>query len=83
MRLSARRVVRKRRGRRFVTGPTAVASVGATIAPRAIATGTESAARYPMPATAAAVTSTSGIADSRMTRRFLRISRTEVLIDSQ
>ena len=65
------------------TADTAVASVGATIAPSTNATGHDSPSACPTAATPAAVTSTNTTDKSRMARRFARISRSEVLSASQ
>ena len=83
IRLSARSIVSARRGSRPATMPTAVASVGARIAPnaRAIITGSPNA--WPMTATTAAVANTRPTLCNRIERRLLRISRSDVLSDSQ
>jgi hypothetical protein len=84
IRLSARRVVRVRRGIRPATAAIAVASVGATTAPSTQASGQLSPSRVcAVTATSPAVASTSSTDDSTTTRRLDRISRSDVVSDSQ
>ncbi len=68
MRLSARSTVRVRSGRPAARLPTAVASVGASAAPMTRATAHGIPNQTPTPATANAVTTTSTVPLSRITR---------------
>src|SRR5580658_4581797 len=82
-RLSARRTVMVRRGSDPASAPTAVASVGATAAPRTQAGPQPRPRACTTAATAAAVAITSAVLFSTMTRRLLRISRSEIVRVSQ
>ena len=67
----------------FATAETAVASVGATTAPSTHATGQDRPSQWPTTATAPAVTSTRTTEVRTTTRRLVRISRSDVVSDSQ
>ena len=82
-RLSARSTVRVRRGSTAARVPTAVASVGATAAPSTQAGPHPSPSACAVAATAQAVRMTSAVLSSTITRRLLRISRSDVVRLSQ
>ena len=82
-RLSARSTVMVRRGSARAIAETAVASVGASAAPSTHAGPTGSPKRCATAPTTAAVAMTSTVLSSTMTRRLLRISRSEVVRLSQ